>query len=195
MSIIVTIAGTSGSGKSHLMRFFLDWARMNGDVVEEFVEGRVAPIGYLVQLKRPVQSTCAIYVIGGYEVPTGGCDTIHNIAKIFSSIEKQYALGRHVLYEGLFVMNQIRGSQLAAEVGENLCVLQLTTPLATCFASINERRAERGEGKLETKNNTVDNYRRATNYCAKMRDSGARVFKVDRGTALPRLLNLLAVSN
>jgi len=91
----------------------------------------------------------------------------------------------------LFVMNMTRGPQLLEEQGVDFAVLQLTTPMATCIASINDRRAERGEGALENKKNTQDNYRRATNYCAAMRESGARVFKVSRDEALPKLLELL----
>ncbi len=184
---IITIAGTSGSGKSHLMRLFLVWAKKHGTVTEKFVEGRAAPIGYFID----GVTDRSIYVVGGYDVPTGGCDTIHNIAQVFGMIEEQHTQKRHVLYEGLFVMNMTRGPQLAAELGQELCVLQLTTPFATCVTSIDARRAERGQGKLETKKNTEDNYRRATNYCAKMRDAGARVIKVSRVEALPTLLELL----
>ena len=186
---IITIAGTSGSGKSYVVRKFLDWARENGRVTEEFIEGRTSPLAYTVSLK----GKAPVYVLGSYEVPTGGCDTIHDIESIFASVKKNYR-NCHVIYEGLFVMNMTRGPKLVLEVGKTrLCVLQLTTPLATCLASIDSRRAEKGKDKLETKTNTVDNYRRATNYCSKMRDAGARVFKVSRDEALPKMLELLEV--
>src|ERR1035437_1150699 len=187
---IITVAGTSGSGKSFVVRKFIDWARKNGRVTEEFIEGRTSPIAYTVSLK----GKAPIYVLGSYEVPTGGCDTIHDVADIFDRVKKNHR-NCHVIYEGLFVMNMSRGPKLVSEVGKTrLCVLQLDTPLATCIASIDARRAEKGKDKLEAKTNTVDNYRRARNYCSKMRDAGARVFKVTRDEALPKMLELLEVS-
>lgn len=189
--MLISIAGTSGSGKSHLMRSFLDWAKKHGTVKEKFIEGREAPIGYLVT-SLPSKSR-PLYIVGSYRTPTGGCDTIHDVSGLFQIVKEKYEEGCHVLYEGLFVMNMTRGPQLAAEVGRELCILQLTTPLATCMASINSRRAERGKGALENKENTVGNYKRAENYCAKMRDAGARVFKITRNEGLPKILELLGL--
>ena len=185
--MLVTIAGTSGSGKSHLMRSFLDWAKKQGAIEEKFIEGREAPIGYSIY----IEAVKPIYVVGSYRTPTGGCDTIHDVSELFEAVRTAHDAGYNVLYEGLFVMNMTRGPQLAAEVGRELCILQLTTPLATCMASINFRRAERGKGALENKQNTVGNYKRATNYCAVMRDAGARVFKVSREEGLDKILELL----
>jgi len=176
---IIQVCGTSGSGKSHLMRSFIEYSRKEGRVQEK--DG-----GYLIHLNGS-----GLFVLGKYDVPTGGCDTIHDIASIYARIEDAVGNHDHVLYEGLFVMNQTRGPQLAEKYGKEMALLQLTTPLATCFASINARRAERGDGELANHKNTQDNYRRATNYCAKMRDSGARVFRVSRDEALPKLLELL----
>jgi hypothetical protein len=170
------------------MRSFLDWAKKNGVIFEQEQEGRSSPIGYLVQVtaRKP-----AIFVCGAYETPTGGCDTIHNVAQVFDMVLEKHQQGKDVLYEGLFCMNMTKGPQLAAKVGKALAVLQLTTPLGTCIESINKRRAERGAGELIKKVNTQDNYRRATNYSAKMRDAGARVIKVTRDEALPKMLELL----
>jgi len=187
--VIITVAGTSGAGKSYLMRSFLAWARKNGTEEVQHVDGREAPIGYLFDLKKKLKHN--VFIPGHYEAPTGGCDTIHDVEQVFELVKNMSAQGVHVLYEGLFVMNMTRGPRLVQELDVPFYVLQLTTPLAACIASIDERRAERGEGKLQTKTNTVGNYGRATNYCAKMRDAGARVVKVDRQAALPKLLELL----
>ena len=48
--MLITIAGTSGSGKSHLMRSFLNWAKKRGEIEENFITGRATPIGYLLGL-------------------------------------------------------------------------------------------------------------------------------------------------
>lgn len=184
---VVTICGTSGSGKSHLMRSFLEWAGERGTIFEEHQEGRVSPIGYLITLPKLGE----LYVCGAYETPTGGCDTIHNVSQVFDLVLEQHKKGRKVLYEGLFCMNVSKGQQLVQELEGNISVLNLSTPLATCFASINARRAERGVEELENKRNTTDNYKRAVRYSNKMRDGGAKVFNVTREQAFPKLLQLL----
>jgi len=197
--MIIQIVGTSGSGKSHLMRSFLKWAAESNGALpfKEYIEGREAPIGYFFRLKgvqKSKNSRQDIYVPGHYDAPTGGCDTIHDVKQVFTLIKDNYKIGRTVVFEGLFCMNQTRGPALAAEVGKGFVVLQLTTPLATCLSSINERRAERGEGDLDTKKNTIQNYKRAENFSYRMRDAGARVIRTNRDEALDKLVSLLGVS-
>lgn len=182
--MIINIAGTSGAGKSHLIRDFMRWATKYGKPQPVYVEGRGAPMGYDIPLGK---DRWPIHLVGYYgDAGTGGCDTIRDVVSVFSWIEEQ-SEAAYVLYEGLFVMNMTRGPQLAVamiEQGLDFYVLRLTTPLTTCFASINSRRAQRGEGALQNKKNTENNYIRAKNYCVKMRDVGATVIPVEREEAL-----------
>ncbi|HVX90176.1 MAG TPA: hypothetical protein VHC20_00860, partial [Candidatus Paceibacterota bacterium] len=174
------------------MRSFLDWAKSECVPIEtEYVSTREAPYGYLVGLKRAIGHN--VLVPGHYEAPTGGCDTIHDIAMLYKFIENTVRQGCHVVYEGLFVMNMTRGPALLEELGVPFYVLQLTTPLSVCLESVNKRRAEKGKGELETTKNTEDNYRRALKYCSVMRDAGAKVIKIEREQGLPKLLELLGV--
>lgn len=190
MPLVIQIAGTSGSGKSHLMRQFLAYLKdAKAEIDEQFIEGRAAPIGYCVFARGRNK----LFIPGSYQVPTGGCDTISDIKQVYKLLDDHLKTGFDIVYEGLFCMNQTRGPQLAARIGRDYHVLQLTTPLATCLKSINDRRAERGEGELVNKSNTVDNYRRATNFCAVMREAGARVHKVSREEALDKLLEIADV--
>lgn len=184
--MIVQIAGTSGSGKSHLVRSILDFAASEGDCEEDKAKGKTD--GYKLTLPKVPGQT---YVLGPYDVPTGGCDTKGSAIEVYKLLPLIVPQYRHVIFEGLFVMNMTRGPQLAAEYAGDFVVIQLDTPLATCLASVNERRAARGAGKLEDTSNTEDNFRRARNYCAKMRDAGARVIKMNREEALGRVLALL----
>jgi hypothetical protein len=183
--VIINIAGTSGSGKSYLIREFLKQVKMTA----VYVDSRIAPVGYQLAVqgvRRPV------HLVGAYETPTGGCDTISDVVLAYERVLKAHHRGRHVIYEGLFMMNMTRGPALAEEVGvDNITILQLTTPMATCIASINTRRAERGEEELLTKKNTKGNYVRAENYCTKMRSIGVQVIKTRREDALRWLFNLL----
>lgn len=185
---IIQLAGTSGSGKSHCMRSAIDWLKsnLNGPVL---VEEREKLLGYLYHQTGQLDKD--VFVVGRYDSPTGGCDTIKEISQVYSLIEQQWESRRHVLYEGLFVMNMTRGPQLAAKVGKELNILQLTTPLSVCIKSIDLRRAERDKPALGNLKNTEGNYKRAVNYCGIMRDAGAKVYKVTRSQAFPKMLELL----
>lgn len=186
----IQLTGTSGAGKSHTVRSFLEWVRASGgnQIEKEHVVGRTAPVGYNITLKgfkRPV------HLMGSYEAPTGGCDTIKDVVKVFDLIQARYDASEHVIFEGLFVMNMVRGPILAEELYHDLVILQLTTPLAACFSAIDARRAEKGARKLYTKDNTINNFTRAENYCKKMRGAGAKVIQVKREDALELLISVL----
>jgi hypothetical protein len=184
--MIVNIAGTSGSGKSHLVRGFISWAEKRGVVKPLHIEDRKEPIGYDVILKN----SKTIHIVGSYgNADTAGCDNIRDIAWLYDYIREQHE-SKHVLYEGLFMMNMTRGPQLAAET-EAVTVIQLTAPLAVCIASINSRREARGEGPLLTKVNTIGNFKRAENYCDKMRAAGATVYRAKRDSAFETLMVVL----
>lgn len=185
--MIVNIAGTSGSGKSHLVRSFIDWANKYGAVKPCYIDDRKDPIGYDVILKH----SKTIHLVGAYEnADTAGCDTIRDVVWLYDYILEQHNAGKHVVYEGLFMMNMTRGPQVAAET-HAVYVILLTDPLAVCIASINDRRRARGEGPLLKKDNTESNFKRAQSYADKMSRAGARVLGIKRSMALQQLVELL----
>lgn len=181
----IQIVGTSGSGKSYLMRAFLKRLRGKGPVEEVFQEGSERILGYLA---KPLASGASLFIPGAYTVPTGGCDTLKNVEEVYGLIEKNLALGHVVVFEGLFCMNQTRGPRLVERLGSRYLVLQLTTPLSVCIDAINDRRAARGAGVLKSSLNTADNYKRSINFYARMRDSGAQVKRITRGDGLGVLM-------
>lgn len=184
--MIVQIAGTSGSGKSYLVRQFLAWGAKNGKVTE--CKAGTKLVGYDVKVKEYYP----IHVIGPYRegVDTAGCDSIRNIDQVFALIAQAEDENKDVLFEGLFMMNHTRGPQLV-EKYEAVKVVQLTDPLAVCLQSINDRRSARGDDKLLSKKNTEGNYVRAANYCDKMYSAGAGVIRTKRADALEALLEAL----
>lgn len=185
--MIINIAGTSGAGKTYLVRGFIAWAEKRGVVKPCYINDRSTPIGYDIILPK----SKTIHLVGAYEdADTAGCDTIRDVVWVYDYIREQYGAGKHVVYEGLFMMNMTRGPQLAAEL-ENVTVLQLADPLAVCIGSINKRRELRGEGPLLKKENTVGNFNRANSYCDKMRGAGATIVRVKRVEALDMLVGLL----
>jgi hypothetical protein len=187
--MIINVAGTSGSGKSYLVREFFTWAREHGVVKPCHIDDRKDPIGYDIILK----SKKTIHVVGTYETAdTAGCDSIRDVVWIYDYVRNQHDAGKTVIFEGLFMMNMTRGPQLAAET-EAVTVLQLTDPLAVCIQSIDKRREARGEGRLLKKENTTSNFKRAGSYCDKMRAAGAAVVRTKRENALEALFDVLGV--
>lgn len=183
--MIINIAGTSGSGKSTIVRSLM--AMCTSEPVT--VEGRKTPIGY--DLALPGGSR--VRVLGAYEAPTGGCDTIKDAVLNYRLVTEWHRTGLHVVYEGLFVMNHTRGLALARDVGvENVTVILLATTLDQCKAGVNARRAVEGKPPLQKWDNTEGNHTRARNYATKMQRTGVRVLTLERDLVLPRILELLS---
>lgn len=188
--MIVNIAGTSGAGKTYLVREFMEWAEGEGVLKPRYLDGRKLPIGYDLILK----GERTLHIAGSYEdTPTSGCDTIKDVVWAYDYIREQHDAGKNVLYEGLFMMNMTRGPQLAEEIGSGFHIIWLDVPLAICFAAINERRAKLGQGPLHTKHNTRNNFIRARNYSDAMRGVGAAVIRVNRQQAMSALRAVLGV--
>lgn len=183
---IINIAGTNGSGKSTIARALLQEAT---ESVPLRREGRAAPIGYDLTVPG-VEGV--VHLVGAYEVPTGGCDTIRDVNEVFRLIEQEYSAPlKHVVYEGAIVMNMVRGVTLAQAHPNAVTVLLLTTPLEACIKAINGRRLEQGEGPLPDRENVVSNWKRAYSYGGKMQQAGARLFKLPREKGLAKLLEVL----
>lgn len=182
--MIVSIAGTSGAGKTTLARALIDRATGREDVRAS--DGKV--IGAILQLPGKVDT----FLVGRYEegLQTCGCDTIKDVERVYTLVGDMDSAGHNVVYEGLFVMNHTRGPELVWR--HKVTVLHLTTPLEECFRSIDARRAAQGKGPLESRKNTEGNFKRASNYAYKMGAAGAKVFRVSRATAMDRLWESLA---
>ena len=175
--MIIQVAGTNGSGKS--------------TVVQQVLASATEQLGSAVRLLG-VQEL--VGVVGDYgQAPSGGCDGLkpdeayHRVAAAAQKFD-------HVLFEGIFVMNQTRGPLLLQELGLPWTVVLLMTTMGTCLSSINQRRAVRAAGDLRNLRNVENNYKRAQNYTARMRDVGARVIRVSREAAPARILAVLCTS-
>jgi hypothetical protein len=188
--MIISIAGTSGSGKSTLVRNFMKWAGKMGVVKAIHRDGFPSyPVGYDIIMPH----TKMIHVVGPYGgADTAGCDVLRKIDAAYDRIDAAFKANKHVIFEGLFMMNMTRGPQMVELYGDTpIHVIHLSDPLAVAIASINARREARGEGPLLNKDNTIGNFTRAKNYSDKMRAAGAHVVSVKRAEALGVLVGLL----
>lgn len=142
--MIIQIRGTSGSGKSTVMRKVMDSI---GDWNREMTEGRKKPLYYLSYSEWPLTA-----VLGHYESACGGCDTIGSAAAVYSLIEsvQEFRNPVHVLCEGLLLSEDVKWTSQMKDVR---CVF-LTTPLETCLKQIESRRTEAGNDKPLNPSNT-----------------------------------------
>jgi hypothetical protein len=143
MGTIINPRGTSGSGKTELVRRVLaayGWG--GGDDLEAIrPKGRMRPIGY--RLRHPLGGP-PLAVLGDYgPAACGGCDTIllkdGGLDEVFRLTDELAATGHDVLLEGLFLSGE---HQRTAELARrhSLHVIRLDTPIEHCVRNLVARR-------------------------------------------------------
>lgn len=141
--MIIQVRGTSGSGKSTVMRRIMASAHWQS----EYVIGRKRPLYY-----RSVESGMADTVIlGHYESACGGCDTIGSAKAVYEltmELKGRYPI---ILEEGLLLSEDVKWSSQLPD----LKVVYLTTPIEQCLSQIRSRRVEAGNDKPLNTENTI----------------------------------------
>lgn len=138
---IVNIRGCNGSGKTTIVRRFLEKlpstplggkpGRPNGYVVEADAWGIATPV----------------YVVGSYENTCGGADGITTQEEIADRVVKAHALG-HVLVEGLLMSKSSAGGHVAPVLKKHGAIFAfLDTPWEVCLERVLARRAAAGNTK------------------------------------------------
>ncbi len=194
--MIINIRGTSGSGKSTLVRNVLDLYKTRQPI---YVPGRKRPICYrlwrdagVVPHDRP-----ELVVLGHYDTACGGCDTIPTTQETFDLALEAHYMGADVLYEGLLISSDFKHTlELARNVGfSRLAVVELSTSLEECLASVNTRRAAR-DATLPPVNpkNTASKHKGVRSSSQKLLEHGVQVWSVDRASALEKVGELLSGS-
>lgn len=148
MSKAINIRGTSGSGKSHLVKEIM---KLYDKKTPHFSQGRRQPIGYTLERKEG----SPLYVVGHYEELCGGCDTIIGLDPVYDEIEA--ALLDHkidVIFEGLIVCSDVTRCIGLMEIAD-LLVIELDTPLNECLSNIQDRRYIRGDSRPVNPKHTI----------------------------------------
>ena len=159
--MIIQIRGTSGSGKSTVMRTVMNLLGGFPAVLRPvFVEGRKKPLYY---------SGAGVSVLGHYESPCGGCDTIHGYEALLSLTRERAAAG-HVLMEGLLLSEDSKNTLTLP--ADTLRVIFLNTGLETCLERIRGRRAARGNDKPLNVDNTANRVRTIARARTKLEAAG-----------------------
>jgi ABC-type dipeptide/oligopeptide/nickel transport system ATPase component len=209
---VVNIRGTSGSGKStvvtKIMHLVAGIAREKAYVGGDsfiFLPSNIARNGSEVQ----VGSTCLLprlFIAGRYATACGGCDGLSwkGAADDICNLVKEQALVSPVLFEGLMVSSwgTPRLINLCSDLGGQLTIIQLTTSLEECVASVNARRLERwrsagktGEPPPLDPANTAAKHRGTLKSCEKLEAAGVPVLYLSREEAFRRTAELLGLAS
>lgn len=185
--MIVQICGTNASGKTTVMRKLLAFASAQEPVTEN---NKI--MGYNIILP---EVTAPVRVIGPYgEAATGGCDRLGGRAEDFYAyVESLWHDNpeRHILFEGIRVMNHTRGIALQRAT-QCMHIVRLMTPFPEVMASLSERREAAGNTReLKSIKDIESNMVRAKNYALKIYDVGGKQYRVNRDEAPETVLEIL----
>jgi thymidylate kinase len=191
--MIINVRGTSGSGKSHLVRRIMELYPIKNRI---FTEGRKQPVGYWLRRSELQEKDRPLFVVGHYETACGGGDTITaGIEEVYRMVRQAIDQGNDVMYEGLIVQNDAaRCIELCQKNPNNHIVILLSTPIDECLASVQARRAERGNDKPLNPTNTEKSFKSTLAQRSRFRDAGVNWQHLGREQAFEvskRLLGLL----
>lgn len=190
--LIINPRGTSGSGKTELVRRIMaehGW-QCGGTIEPIELAGRSKPIGY--RLQHPSGSR-PLTVLGHYERTSGGCDTIRlsdgGMHTVMRMAREEAAAGCDVLIEGSRLSSEHRLSGELARA-HRLHVICLATPLDRCVANLMKRRRARQDSRplIAT---TLEAERKAIGDACRMLTARAAVEHLDFAGALERARALL----
>jgi hypothetical protein len=181
--VLIQLRGTSGSGKSTAMRKIM--SSLVG-LEPHHVPRRKAPLFYITPkfyLPRTV-------VLGHYETPCGGCDTIGSARQVYELIST-FPHDVDVLCEGLLLSEDTKWtSQLVAD-GWDVRVLFITTPVERCLEWIKARRLDAGNEKPLNPSNTVNRVKVIERARNKLSASGIIVRRCSADQSIKIVLNWL----
>lgn len=214
-NMIVNIRGTSGSGKTHLVRELM--AAMT-DVGSIQNGGKVE--GYRGHLRYPdietraglVEDVHTISILGKYETACGGCDTIKTQAEILGRVSSYSTIGS-VVFEGLLISvifesyrqlascwntpyftmekHMVKALRRELETFPPFVFAFLDTPLNVCIDRVKARRLAAGNTKPLDETNTRAKWDTCRRVAEKFKEAGQPVVWLDYTDALSQLKVIL----
>ena len=188
--MIINIRGTSGAGKSYLVRRLMEKC---GERVEL---KRARPDNGVETVMGCEFERVRLFVLGRYNVNSGGCDALKWVGNTESYIEliKEHSgLGLNVIFEGLIAGKWATPRYQALNRVAPLHVILLTTPLEDCYAAVRERRAARGVDPAFDTKKTEQSYKEALRKLTRDREVGLDVRKLGREDAFLYCCELLGL--
>lgn len=185
MTTVIQIRGTSGSGKSTAVQEIIT---ANLVMTPKYVTGRKRPLYYDgLSLKG------TIAVLGHYEIPCGGCDTIGSVPQVFDVLDKLSPY-QFVLCEGLLLSEDVKWVLAFREKGFDFKIVFLTTTEAQCLDRVRRRQQDKGREpadpervrrKLTRRIETIERAR------LRLVDAGVSCFRMPQSQAVSTILRWL----
>ncbi len=174
--MIIQIRGTSGSGKTWVMREVI--SSIGGKSIPRYQDGRKKPLWYSID---------DLAILGHYESPCGGCDNIGSARQVYELIREVQPKVNHIVCEGLLLSEDVKwSSQL-----EDLRVVYLTTPIDRCIELIKKRRIDAGNPKPLNESNTRKRVRIIERSRVKLMENGIYCRRVSSRQAPSLILRWL----
>lgn len=187
---VINIRGTSGSGKTTIVKKIMDQYTA---VESVFREGRKRPLYYICRKLRHKD----LAVLGAYENDCGGCDTITETDETFKLVGDLSAAGHDVLFEGLLLSGLVTRFVMLNSLVP-LKTVVLNTSLEDCLAAVNQRRLGKWERDPKGEppapvnpKNTVDKFRSVISSMKTLKEKGVSVFHGSRDECLEYVKNEL----
>ncbi len=181
--MIISIRGTSGAGKSTIVRAVME--AYGGSFNRIMVEKRKRPIALLAvnpnkNLGQLGVTSRSLFILGHYDIPCGGADTISGNDKIYGMVEDAATAGHDVIFEGRIIGVDVkRTAELAKD--HEVRVYHITLPLEECLASINiRRRAKNPEATDVNPKNSTNIFKQIPRTMARLRDTQAYCYSGTR---------------
>lgn len=204
--VIINVRGTSGAGKTTLINTIMSYYPIK---TPHHVAGRKQPLYYILEGR---EGHPALALLGHYESPCGGCDTIGkwipDIAEpriidgeepnsyhlTFGLVRKLFARGMDVVFEGLLLSGDVRHTRTLHEDGLAPKVVCINIPIETCIDSVIARRLAAGNHKEFNDKNTREKHKLLNTCIKKLTDAGLDVRdRPNREQALADVALLLGI--
>ena len=182
--MIISLRGTSGSGKSTIV-----FTMLKQFPHREIKNGKGKIMGYEIDAGLDK----SIYALGSYHTACGGCDGIGTQQEAADRAIYFHECGGHVIMEGLLMS---AGGPTAAvtatlhETGEDVYAI-LDTPLSVCLDRVRARRLARGDERPLNTANTEMKWKQTMQTAKTLAGLGYDVRVVDHGRAFEDVMDIL----
>lgn len=184
--MIISVRGTSGSGKSYLVR------RVMALLPEpQKVEHLGREVGLLYPRNPP------LFLFGRYVEgrTSAGADLVGGELKVrearFKFLEDRVKQ-EDLLFEGLMDSNEVTRT-ITLKRQHPTHIIFLNTPLQDCLAAINARRAAKGNMEPVSLKKTTEKFEELKRVRHRLKDAGVATYFLDREAAFLKVCELLGV--
>lgn len=193
MKTLVKLTGTNGSGKSTVSKYILDHY---ANTPLTYKPGRRGDRGedYLVTIEPKGQRKVKFIILGNYDSACGGCDGIQPYSRILEKVKRYAQEGYSMLLEGVLIRGHgSLGRLIDSLPGYHVHYRYMDTPVETCIARVNQRRAARGVTEPLDPANLLSKWRTDQTGFINLKRKGVDIEWVDHRKPIKTVLGLFGV--